>query len=325
MKVWGLALALSLFGLSATAQDKTVELKISIWLPPGHPLVPATREWAGSIERQSAGTIKSVVLASEQLGKAVDYYDMARDGVADIAFANPGYQIGRFPVIAAGRVPFTFADGNKGTAALDDWYRRYGAPEMKDTHFCLAFIHDPGTYHGRKRVAVPDDIKGMKICPAGSELAQMMTLLGGINIQQGDADALFFPWGSMSLLGLDKVLKYHIDAPVYSTAFVYTMNKMKYDGMSAAQKKVIDLHCTTEWAVKPSSSWQAFEASGRNKTKAAAGQEVYALSPDQLRAWRASAVPVQRAWADTVTKSGGNADALYREFQFSIARYGAGF
>src|SRR5580692_10842187 len=69
-------------GQSAIAQDKTVELKISLWVPPAHPLTPATRAWADDIEKASGGTIKASVFPSEQLGKAFDHYDMARDGIA---------------------------------------------------------------------------------------------------------------------------------------------------------------------------------------------------------------------------------------------------
>src|SRR4051794_23938554 len=76
----------------ALAQDKTVTLKMSSWVPPAHPLNPALIAWAGDIERQSGGTIKTILFPSEQLGKAFDHYDMARDGIADVAYVNPGYQ-----------------------------------------------------------------------------------------------------------------------------------------------------------------------------------------------------------------------------------------
>ncbi|MGN1285879.1 MAG: C4-dicarboxylate ABC transporter, partial [Bradyrhizobium sp.] len=42
----------------ALAQDKTVNLKVSLWVPPAHPLVPATQAWAADIEKASGGTIK---------------------------------------------------------------------------------------------------------------------------------------------------------------------------------------------------------------------------------------------------------------------------
>ncbi len=135
----------------ALAQDKQVDLKISLWVPPAHPLVPATKAWADDIEKASGGTIKSTVFPSEQLGKAFDHYDMARDGIADVTYVNPGYQPGRFPIIAVGQIPFMFADGHKGTQALDAWYRKYAATEMKDTHFCFAFIHDPGALFSAAR------------------------------------------------------------------------------------------------------------------------------------------------------------------------------
>src|SRR5690349_14835103 len=85
----------------ASAQDKTFNLKISTWAPTSHPLQKAFEEWSASIEKASNGTLKFQIFPSEQLGKAFDHYDMARDGIADITYVSPGYQPGRFPVIDA--------------------------------------------------------------------------------------------------------------------------------------------------------------------------------------------------------------------------------
>src|SRR5262249_41252500 len=100
------AAALSLATSAALAQDKTFELKLSHWVPPTHPLQKAMEEWGASVEKASNGTIKSKVFPSQQLGKAFDHYDMARDGIADFTYVNPGYQPGRFPIISAGELPF---------------------------------------------------------------------------------------------------------------------------------------------------------------------------------------------------------------------------
>src|SRR6185437_4392707 len=67
--------------------------------------------------------------------------DMARDGIADVTYINPGYQPGRFPIIGAGELPFLMSDAKGGSMALDAWYRKYAEKEMKDVKFCLAFIH----------------------------------------------------------------------------------------------------------------------------------------------------------------------------------------
>jgi TRAP-type C4-dicarboxylate transport system substrate-binding protein len=130
-----LAFALSLgIAAPASAQDKEVDLRLSLWVPPAHPLTSAAKAWGEDIAKASGGTIKITVFPSEQLGKAFDHYDMARDDIADITYVNPGYQPGRFPIIAIGQMPFMFGDARKGTAALDSWYRKYAGTEMKDTH-----------------------------------------------------------------------------------------------------------------------------------------------------------------------------------------------
>ena len=121
----------------------------------------ASRNGAQSVEKASGGTIKYKIYPSEQLGKAFDHYDMARDGIADMTYINPGYQPGRFPIIGAGELPFLMANAKGGSSALDAWYRKYAATEMKDVKFCLAFVHDPGTFHSRtKKIMVPGRHQG---------------------------------------------------------------------------------------------------------------------------------------------------------------------
>src|SRR3979490_439733 len=227
------------------AQDKTFELKLSHWVPPSHPLQKALEEWGASVEEASNGTLKYKIFPAQQAGKAFDHYDMARDGIADLTYVNPGYQPGRFPIIAAGELPFLMSEAKGGSQALDAWYRKYAARATKDVKFCLAFIHDPGAFHSNKKIVVPADIKGMKVRPAHAMMAALVTQLGGTNVQsaapevgdiieKGVADAVTFPWGSIVLFGIDKVTKYHMDVPLYVTTFAFVFNKEKYDKMSAA-------------------------------------------------------------------------------------------
>ena len=135
-----IAILLILCMTGAQAQDKTVQLKLSSWVPPAHPLNPALQAWAADIEKASGGTIKSTLFPSEQLGKAMDHYDMARDGIADFAYVNPGYQPGRFPIIAAGELPFLVANAKGGSAALDAWYRKYAATGDEGCAFLLRLL-----------------------------------------------------------------------------------------------------------------------------------------------------------------------------------------
>src|SRR5258708_39171041 len=101
------------------AQDKVFELKLSHWVPPSHPLQKSLEDWGAAVEKASGGTLKYKGFPAQQLGKAFDHYDMARDGIADLTYVNPGYQPGRFPVIAAGELPVLMSHAKGGSIALD--------------------------------------------------------------------------------------------------------------------------------------------------------------------------------------------------------------
>jgi TRAP-type C4-dicarboxylate transport system substrate-binding protein len=330
-----LALVLAASVTPAFAQEKNFDLKISHWVPASHPLQKSLEDWAAAVEKESGGTIKSKVFPAQQLGKAFDHYDMARDGIADVTYVNPGYQPGRFPIIGAGELPFLISDAKGGSMGLDAWYRKYAEKEMKDVKYCLAFVHSPSSFHSRtKKIVVPDDVKGLKIRPAHATMANFVTQLGGTNVQssapevrdiieRGVADGVTFPWGSLVLFGIDKVTKYDMDAPLYVTTFVFVINKDKYNQMSDRQKKAIDDNCNTETAGKVGEHWGKFEDAGIDKVKAESDHEVYKLTPEQTALWKKASEPLVKTWTDGVRKSGVDADAALSELKASLKKYNA--
>src|SRR6201987_3810357 len=330
-----LALLLAASVTPAFAQEKNIELKISHWVPASHPLQKAMEDWGAAVQKASGGTIKYQVYPAQQLGKAFDHYDMARDGIADVTYVNPGYQPGRFPIIGAGDLPFLMSDATGGTEGLDAWYRKYAEKEMSDVKYCLAFIHSPSSFHSRtKKIVVPEDVKGMKVRPADATMADLVTLLGGTNVQtsapevrdtieRGVADAVTFPWGSLVLFGIDKVTKYHMDAPLYVTTFVLVMNKDTYNAMSDRQKKAIDDNCDTEAAGRVGKPWGDFEDAGVGKVKAEAGQEGYTLTSDQTAQWKKASEPLAKTWGDGIKKTGVDPDTALTELKASLAKYSA--
>ncbi|WP_108413659.1 TRAP transporter substrate-binding protein [Limnohabitans sp. Jir72] len=328
----GASLAALSLGSVAQAQDKNVMIKMSSWVPAQHALNPALQAWGESLKKASGGSLNTTLFPSEQLGKAFDHYDMARDGIADFSYVNPGYQPGRFPIFAATSLPFMITNAKAGSAAVDAWYRNYAAKEMKEVHFCFAFVHDPGAFHSRKKIVSPTDIKGMKVRPATATVGQVITMLGGTNVQasapesrdmleRGVADAITFPWGSLTLFGIDKVVKYHMDVPFYVTPFVWVMNKDKYTALSTTQKAAVDSHCTSEWAEKVGSAWADFEMAGHTKLAADTNREVYKLTPDQIKAWKDAVAPAEKQWGEDVKKRGEDPAAVMNALRQSLAKY----
>ena len=341
MKKYAIACAvattvLAAFTVPAFAQDKTFELRFSSWVPPAHGMHPAIKEWGDSITKATNGTVKVTLYPAQQLGKADDHYDMARDGIAELTYIALGYQAGRLPMGEGVNLPFLMTNADGGSRAVDEWYRKYHTKEMTDVKMCLAFVHDPGALHAKKKITLPTEIKGMKIRSAHSTMADFVTSLGGTNVrvsapesrqalESGVADAITFPWKSIVLFGIDKVVSYHMDLPFYVASFAWLMHKPTYERMSASQKKVIDAHCSTEWAGRVGKTWGDYEAAGRAELRAMAGHTVYTLTPAEIAAWRKAAEPVYKKWADAAAKTGVNPDQALNELHGLLKKYNADF
>lgn len=307
--------ALGACALPAPAQDRPVEMRYAHWLPPSHALTrTGWQPWAKSIEEASKGSIKIVYYPAQQLGKADDHYDMTRDGIADAGFVNPGYQAGRFPMFAAGELPFLNGKPGPASAAFDAWYRSYAVTEMKDVHFCFAHLH-VGTLHSRTAISEPTQLKGLKVRSANGTVAAMMVALGATNVrvsapeardalEKGVADAITFPWHSILDFAIDKVARFHADMRLYSSNFAWVINKDWYARLSPMQKKVIDDHCNNAWAARVGADWGDYEDSGEAVLAKAAGHTIVAVSPQQMNQWRQAVQPVYDQWFSAAKKSG---------------------
>ncbi len=326
--------ALFVLAGAALAQDKPVEMKFGFWVPAQHALAKTGFEpWAKSVEAASGGSIKVALFPAQQLGKANDHYDMARDGIAEITYINPGYQAGRFPIFSAGELPFIMTKPGPGSAALDAWYRKYAATEMKDVKYCIAHVHI-GTIHSKKPITEPGQVAGMKIRSANGTVAQMMTTLGATNVQvsapeardaieKGVADAITFPWNSIISFGIDKAVSFHTDMRLYAAGFVWAINKPWYEKLSANQKRVIDSHCNNEWAARVGADWGAAEDDGQDKLAKTPGHTIVKLTPAQLDAWKKAVEPVNAQWVAAADKAGVPGKAALDDFRKELATRGA--
>lgn len=320
--------------LASATQAAEVELTLSHWVPATHPLQPGGMQpWADSIKQASNGRIEITIYPASQLGAAPDHYDMARDGIVDIAFINPGYQPGRFPIIAAGEIPFTISNGKAGSRALDEWYRQYSEKEMSDVYVCMVHLHDPGTLHGTKGpIQVPSDLRGKNIRPAHATMARMVNALGATSVQvpagemrdlisKGAADMTASPWNSLFTFGVQDVVTHHLDMPFYATTFAFVMNKAKIDGLSPDDRKVIDDHCTSDWAEKMASEWSDAEAAGRQKIIDLGGHTLYKPSAEEVALWKEATMPLNDEWRQTAAAKGIDAEAAWNGLVETLKKY----
>lgn len=318
---------------AAIAQD--FDLRFGTWLPPAHPVHDAIEEWAESIYEQSGGTISVTVYPAQQLGRADDHYDMTRDGIADLAYVNVGYQAGRFPIAEAIHLPFMVSDGVAGSRVFDEWYRPIAETEMHEVRYCLGFMHAPASIHSKRELRTPDEMQGMQVRSANSVIANFVSQLGGTNVrvsapetrtalESGVADAVTFPWGSITPFGLDNVVTHAMDAPFYLSGFAWTFHPLTYESMNDEQKAVMDAHCTSEWSERVAEIWDAHEQTGYEALKEADAYTVYSLTDDEVAAWLEAADDARARWADDASSAGvEDPESIIGELEAALQAAGA--
>ena len=162
-----LALLLAAGVTPALAQEKTFDLKISHWVPSSHPLQKSLEDWAAAVEKDSGGTIKSKVFPAQQLGKAFDHYDMARDGIADVTYVNP-YRRGASRSSALNCVP----DVGRAPRWRSTLHRKCAEKEMR-RQVLSRLQSTPSSFHRGPAIKVaPDDIMHGRSVPAVATMGE---------------------------------------------------------------------------------------------------------------------------------------------------------
>ena len=100
---------------------------------------------------KSGGTIKFQYFPSSQLGKASDHYDMAKSGIADAVWINPGFNPGRWPVTSLPEHPLMLKEPAGRVAGPDGVVRRICRREMNDAKNCLMHTMVPLTIFSTAR------------------------------------------------------------------------------------------------------------------------------------------------------------------------------
>ena len=196
-------------------------------------LQKAIEDWGADVEKASGGTIKYKVFPVAAARQGVRSLRHGARRHRRCHLCQPRLSARPLPDHRRGRICRSWsANANGGIRALDSWYRKYAANEMKDVKFCFSFILDPRTLHsknqkdrGARRHQRHEDPAGARdygrlgdVSSAAPTCRPAPPEVRDVH-RKGVAEAVTFPWGSILLFGIDKVTKYHMDAPLYTTMF----------------------------------------------------------------------------------------------------------
>jgi TRAP-type C4-dicarboxylate transport system substrate-binding protein len=310
----GLTAAAALTTIAAPALAQEVTLRL-------HQFLPATADvpvnildvWADKVEADSGGRIKIERYPAMQLGGTPpELVDQVTDGVVDIIWTVIGYAPGRFPQAEVFELPF-FMGAKDARAASRAFYslaeERMMDTDFKDLHVLGLWVHGPGMIHGNRPILSVADLQGFKVRAPNRMMTTTLDGLGATSVgmpvpavpealSKGVIDGAVVPWEVTSSLHLEELVNNHTefgDAALYTTTFLFAMNKDSYAGLPDDLKAVIDANSGLEFSGFAGQVMEDGDPVGR-AAAVAHGNTIHMLTPDQVAEWQAATKPFADAW-----------------------------
>jgi TRAP-type C4-dicarboxylate transport system substrate-binding protein len=318
--------AIALGGSVSSTLAQEVTLRLHQFLPaqanvPKNVLDP----WADKIEAESGGRIKIERYPAMQLGgKPPELIDQVVDGVVDIVWTVAGYTPGRFPRAEVFELPFTMTDAETMSRA----YWKLAEETMMDEDFArfkplALWVHGPGVIHSSKPVTAVADLNGVKLRAPTRVTNKLFSNLGATPIgmpvpaipealSKGVVDATVIPWEVVGALKVNELVKNHTEFPgdaLYTTSFIFAMNKDKYDSLPDDLKAVIDANSGEEFSAFAGKQMQADDA-GPRAAAVEMGNNIITLTPEQAEEWKAAAQGTIDEWYAEMEAKGIDGKAL---------------
>lgn len=333
----GVAAGAMLAAMSTASFAQEVTLKMHQFLPAQAAAPKLILDvWADKVEKQSGGKIKIERYPSMQLGgKPPELASQVVDGIADIIWTVTGYTPGRFPRSEAFEMPFIMTNAEDTSRA----YWEYAEKNMLDTDFADmkmigVWVHGPGVIHSKEPITSVEDLNGVKLRAPSRVTNKLFSKLGATpigmpvpavpeSLSKGVIDAAVIPWEVTSALKVAELVGNHTEFgedALYSTTFLFAMNKDTYDSMSDELKAVIDANSGADMSAWAGKIMQEADAPAR-KIAVDRGNNIINLTPEQVAEWKTVAESVEKDWVEEVSTDDFDGKALLEEAKALIAKH----
>lgn len=323
------------FGAAAMAQEVT--LKMHQFLPPQANVPKLILEpWAERVMEASGGKIRIDHYPAMQLGgKPPELVSQVQDGVADIIWVVAGYTPGRFPQLEAFELPFMMTNAEDTSRAYWEFAEaNMMDKDFKDLKILGVWVHGPGVIHSADPVEEIADLNGMKVRGPTRIITGMLGELGATPVgmpvpampealSKGVIDAGVIPWEVTAALKVPELVENHTtfgDEALYTTAFIFAMNKEKYESLSDELKAAIDSQSGADFSALAGKTMQDSDAPARALAEEM-GNNIIDLTPGQVAEWKAAAANVEANWIAEMNDKGFDGQALVDQARALIARH----
>lgn len=287
------------------------ELSLSYFMGPKHPMNKAVfTPFAEKIAELCGDALSVKQYPGGALNSAPPkQYSILLEGVADIAFALPGYTSQLFPITNVVTVPGVSGpqgDPVAGTQALLNAYELI-EKEYKAKILAVWTNAAPVLITKDKPIRKLEDIKGMKVRVTSAQDVPFVEALGASavsqpvtvinqNLTNGTIDAIAIDTSAVGSFKLHEPANYITRGlPGSGSAFVLLMNHEVYDGLGAQERDCVD-KASGEWlSLSGGKGYQAASARGLDIARKA-GVEIIELPDSEVKRFEAAMKPAMDAF-----------------------------
>jgi TRAP-type transport system periplasmic protein len=217
-------------------------------------------------------------------------------------------------------LPFIMSNAEATSRAYWEYVQTFCPDEFKETQVLALQVHGPGVIHTKdKAIKTADDLKGLKVRGPTRQVTKMLGYLGATPVgmplpqipdalSKGVIDGCAIPWEVVPSVKVHELTKFHSEfdpagGALYTTTFVMSMNKKRYESLSPENKKVIDANSginTSGWLGK---TQQGNDPIGR-KSASDRNNSIYTIPAADAQEFKRKARLVEVEWMEDMNKRG---------------------
>lgn len=137
-------------------------------------------------------------------------------------------------------------------------------------------------------------------------------------------DGCVVPWEVVPSIRVHELVKFHTDIgsspTLYTASFIISMNKAKYDSLSADLKKAIDQNSGQSLATAAGKIWDEQGVAVREMVQKR-GNTITTLTKDEAARWAKTTQPVVDSWLKQAKEKGLNGEKLIADAKALLAKY----
>ena len=331
--------AVAFTGGSMAFAQAPIELKVSHYVPPGHTMHQELLRWAEDMDKKSNGRLKISIFPASQMGPVTRQYDLARTGVADIAYFLHGATPGRFPLTELSQLPYAFNPEVGGVlqkpvsaaeaSALLTGMTGQLAKEYEGTKLLLVIAQpNLSLMFNKAKVRQPSDMKGMRLRHNGPLAAKMIEALGATPaavapveladaLEKGTVKGMVFNYEAAQAFQMGGAVTSVTELNFNAVTLGLAMNEKKYESLPADLRKLIDDSMGVEMARRMGAKFDDAEAAGR-RYLVEKKVEIIVPTADEVKAFSKPLMPLVEQNVASVQAKGLPARKFFDDFRARV-------